>query len=73
MPRRHRDEDDNEELEIDVEPEDEDVYPGDTEDWTDFSELQHDRDDYFGAFLDGLDHMDDIFDYPDDDDWYSET
>jgi hypothetical protein len=56
----------------DDEPEDESIEPGDPEEWQDYLELQHDRDDDFADFLEGLDYLDDIFDYPDDDDWYSE-
>lgn len=71
MPRRPIDDDDRE---PDDEPEEEDaIYPGDPDDWQDFIDLQMDRDDDFGEFLEGLDHLDDIFDYPNDDDWYSET
>ena len=59
--------------EPDEESEDDVIYPGDAEEWTDYIELQHDRDDDFADFLEELDRMDDIFDYPDDDDWYSEA
>ena len=68
MPRREEPEDD--------EIEDDELFTGDDDDveeWTDFIEAQTDRNEDWGAFLDMLDYLDDIFDYPEDDDWYEET
>ena len=48
--------------------EDDEITPGDAEEISDFQDM---IDDY--GWLDGLDYLDDVTDYPEDEDWYEET
>jgi hypothetical protein len=63
MPR-HKELDDEQE----DDSEDEELSPGDDEEISNWTDLEERYD-----FLDGLDYLDDIFDYPEDEDWYDET
>ena len=55
------------EEETEEEPEEE-LFGGDEEEISDWIEFEKKYD-----FLDGLDYLNDIFDYPDDEEWYEET
>jgi hypothetical protein len=56
------------EAEEEVEEEEEALYTGEDEEVEEWTDLESEF-----RFLDGLDYLDDIFDYPEDEDWYEET